>query len=249
MNWLTILFLAAVIFETALAIPSWAQKQGQSLNGQIYKSVCSGTGPSVDLARTAATQSCKGSAMQMLQKETSVKGLSIETDSGVAFHQEIQETAKYKNLTCFPEREEVEQSDGAFVVWIQCRFDLSKVTLADSVDEDKTTSSSSTVEKKSLQQDELTRLSTKVVGTPGTYQQGTDQSVLSITSIPQCTDLLVSGKRSRVEKCSSNPTRIILYADDTQIIVRAKGFMPKKINTNLTERKNHESIRVILENE
>lgn len=233
-------------FATARAMPTWAQKQGQSLDGQLYKTVCSGTGPSLDLARTEAMQSCKGSAVQLLQKETTVKGLSIETDAGVAFHQEIQETAKYKNLTCLPEREEVEQNNGAFVVWLQCRFDLGKAIVTQVDDSDKNTSSP-TVSRKSMQQDALTQLSTKVTGTVATHQLSAEQSVVSISSIPRCTDILIQGKRSRIEKCSSNPVRLLIYADDSQIIVRATGFIPKKIDINQAERKNYEPVQIILE--
>jgi len=230
---------------SAYGMPSWAKNHSQSLNGNIYKVICSGQGPAIDLARAEAVQSCKSSAAQILTKNTKVRSLSVETEAGVSYHQQIEENESYKNLTCTPEREEIEDAGyGSTVIWLLCRFDLSKaIAGAESNNQDKDTMKSDG----KLQDQNLSDMSEKTFKQKAAKQESKLNKTLNVISLPGCTDLLVKGGRARSIPCVSNPTQVTIFPEDESILVRSTGFVPKEIKLKQKSWENHESVQVILE--
>ena len=112
--------------QAVYAMPAWAKVDSQTLIGDLFRIVCAGTGPSVDLARQEAELSCKASASSKLVTSGQVTTFMVESEKDLALHQEVREEVHYRNLNCSPEKEEVESGEGQYTVWLRCRFDLSK---------------------------------------------------------------------------------------------------------------------------
>lgn len=218
------------------AIPSWAKTGSQELNGNVFRVVCSGQGPSVDLARREAELGCKASAASKLTTSGQVKSVTIETEGYADFHQEVREQVRYENMTCMPEKEEIEESGPQITVWLRCRFDLSKVT-SQTIERNDTSDSTDRNDP---------QLSDRQVRAKAGNIQKSDARSVSVASVPPCTDILISGSKPRTIECSGNPVNLVVDQDDTTMMIRAKGYIPKVIRLE-RESRGTESIQVILE--
>jgi len=221
--------------------PEWAKKNTQSLSGNFLKTVCSGTGPSLDSARREALDSCRISARDQLTTNIKVKSLVVQTEKSVGFHEEITGSTSYSGLDCIPFRDDVEELDGAYKIWLECKFDLSKVKITPIEETEKIAKES---EDSISNREELSVLA----GSPapsGRYFSGT-QTTLAISSVPKCESVIILGRKSRTVTCDENPLTIVIDAEDKEILVRAKGYAPKKILLG-KERKSHEAIQVTLD--
>jgi hypothetical protein len=58
---------------------------------------------------------------------------------------------------------------------------------------------------------------------------GTEKKVISLATVPYCTDILVRGLTSRVVPCLSNPVRLTLKPTDEAVTIRAPKSMPKTV--------------------
>lgn len=199
-------------------VPSWAQ-DATKLDAKYFQTACSGTGPSTDLARAAALEECKGSAAHELSKSFTTTTLSVQTESSVGYHQEIANTQRFDNLTCEPQKEEIKELPGQFEVWVLCKFSVDKLKVVD------------TSEIKPI-----------VIKNPTVH--GADRTVV-IASVPKCQSVLVLGGKSRMVPCKGNPTMLVVSPEDTQILVRADGYLPKKVD--LTQEKSDETIQIFLD--
>lgn len=230
----------------AKATPPWAKSDTQIRNGNAYIVVCSGTGPAVDTARAEAMQSCKSSALAQMQTSARVKSVTIETESDIAFHQEVSETLRYKGLNCIPLHESVEQTDVSTTVWLKCKFDLAKARVSPAIEAENPDQQdiSSQVSNK----DTAESMPIRDIPKDKTQRQiSSDQRVLSISSIPQCTTLLIRGNNPRVVKCNENPMAIVLMRGDREIIVRADRLLPKTLNLKKEGGENYETINVFFD--
>lgn len=244
---LAIAFALSILFgELAQAkVPEWAKKNSQSLSGRVLKLVCSGTGPSLNIARRDALDSCRSSARNQLVTNIKVRSLTVQSEKSSGFHEEISENITYVGLNCIPDKEEIEESDGSFTVWMQCRFDLSKVTIAPEESKEPQVEQSNDYEGISNKK-ELTTLETKALKRVATKIIQDQNTTMSIVSIPRCESLIVRGAKSRVVDCTENPMTIVIDGGDNEILVRSRGYKPKKIILN-KEKKSHETIQVTLD--
>jgi hypothetical protein len=200
-------------------MPTWAKKNSTRKVGNNLTSACEGTGPSVSLARKEAINNCQVVARQFLNSEIKIKSLSVETESSVGFHQEIEESGVVKNLVCDPQKEETFEKDDQFQIWIQCRFDLAKVTLATDAD------------KVAAQKVEGTSITGLASSKPSAFEQADkDYQLIFIEVVPQCESVIIRGKKPRTISCDTNPLRISLDASDEELLVRAKGYQPKTVS-------------------
>jgi hypothetical protein len=245
---LIVIFITANLISSismADGIPQWAQQDSQRRSGNTYGVICSGDGPSIDLARSAATESCHSSATQQLKTNITVKALSVETERDVAFHQEVsQETQFYEGLSCLPEKEAVETQGNSFRVWLMCRYNLEKVKIVTKPSEaNAEPRSGSMIENKG----ELTKVneSGRAIAT-GRYLKDKNRT-LTIASIPPCSELIVRGnKPAKVVQCVANPMPVIIGPDESEIVVRARGYLSKTIS--LSNRKDvDDDVQVVLE--
>lgn len=209
----------------SLAIPAWA-KASNSLDGKIYRAVCSGTGPSTDTARKDALNSCRLSAREQLVNTIKVRSLTIQTEKSSAFHEEVSEETQYTGLSCAPEREEIEESQGSFKVWLSCKFDLSTATATtiDSSGERVTFKNSSTQGAASYNE-----VSSRGEHDKPGRQISSEKWLLSLATIPACESILIRGKRPRKVDCDQNPMTFPVDSSDTEIVIRVQGYKPKTI--------------------
>lgn len=226
--------------------PEWARTNTQSLSGTIFSTTCSGTGPSIDLARKDALDSCKLSARQQLVSSIKVKSLTIQTEQSSGFHEEISENTQYSGLTCTPNKDEVEDLDGSYRVWMQCKFDLSKVSVVTQSDTIQEVPSSNISGDSVKNRDSLVSVEQRQLISKDPQYLTNDQSTLSLSSIPACESLVIRGPKGRVIQCTENPIAIILNQTDEEIIVRANGYKPKTISLG-PEKRRHDSVNVILD--
>ena len=230
--------------SSSFAVPQWAQSNATKMNGRIFQTVCSGVGPSVDLARGEAIRGCKSSAADMLQDSGTVRSMVIETNQEVAFHQSIEDSIKYRGLRCDPLKEAVEEAEsGRVQVWLLCRFDLSKA----SVGEEREPLAAANRDLTDKVEQHMTRLKDESV-TLGRDKVSEERMVLNVASVPPCRQISVRGARPRVVPCSGHPAAIVIFPGDETLLIDAKGYMPKSLNLRSKKWKNHDSIQVILEN-
>jgi len=212
-------------------MPNWAKNNSTKKVGNLLTTVCDGVGPSASLARKDAINNCQVTARQFVTNEVKIKSLSIETESSVGFHQEVEDSSVIKNLSCNPKREQTTELNDQFKVWIECQFDLKKVEVAND-------------EPKTAPVETITDGLKTVEPTKKADIQKDGQTVF-LEVVPQCESVLVRGEKPKVINCNSNPVRLSIDDNDSEIIVRAKGFQPKTIK--LEKGGNHGTLRVFLE--
>jgi hypothetical protein len=237
MNLIRAVLLGLVIGGLAEArTPEWAKKNTQSLSGKTFITTCSGTGPSLDTARRDALDSCRLSARQQLASNIEVRSLTIQSENSAGFHEEVTENAEYDGLICMPSKDEVEETDGGYRVWIQCRFDLAKVKVQ---------------KPEKAAAPESLPSSSKQLGTLQSVSASAqdfhvaDNFTLMISVVPKCDSLLIRGKKPRQIACDANPMKVVLDSTDKTILVRSAGFQPKTIS--IKSEKANANIQVLLD--
>lgn len=195
-------------------IPEWAARNSTKLNGSVLTTVCHGTGPSLDIARTAALQSCQSNASQFLRSKIKIKSLSVETEKSVGFHQEITNSDEIYGLSCDPQRDQTDESDSHFTIWLECKFDLKKASSKAVEQENETPDNSS-----------LNTLESSKINSDQDFQNKN----IFVSSVPKCESIIIKGIRSRTIPCVQNPLKIQIKNGDEELLIRAKGYKPKTI--------------------
>ena len=240
-----LLLSSTTLHSNETDIPSWAREGGQQRIGQVYRVACSGIGPDASIARREAIESCQSSAGQQLLTNIRVKSLSVETEKEVAFHQEISDEAQFSNLRCNPLKEKINDTDQQVKLWLLCEFDLSKAKAIPLNSKNDPTEAKTTNNGIIKNKDDLERVTAKYGrGKTGRYLSG-QQKTITISVVPQCTDLLIRGEEpSRTIACHENPVTVVVDQADTEIIVRASGYMPKTLS--LSKRKEVEDYAEVI---
>lgn len=227
-----IFFMASlyIVLSANAKVPDWAANNSTKLNGSILTTVCNGVGPSLDIARADAVKSCQHSASQYFNTKIKIKSLTVESEKSVGFHQEISSDDEIKNLICEPSKDQIEEFDSQFKIWIECKFDLNKVVVKNVIKDD------SPPDNKTLSALESSRI---------TKTADIQDKVVFISSVPKCESLIVKGNSARTIQCSKNPLKIKIKESDIEIIVRANGYKPKTIQ--LKGIKANETVQVLLD--
>jgi len=223
------------LFSSLIAMASAPEWMHDTMvrSGSILTLVCSGSGPSMDLARRSALDSCRQTAADAKNSNQTIHSVSIETEHSVAYHSETSSRVSVKNLDCDVLQELSESSgDGGFTDYIKCRYDLSKAKV-ETINErnpgpSQDAGSGGLVNGKDSAS-VIPTSNTEV--TAGTVIQGENRHLI-LTSIPNCDEVLVRGQRPRVIKCDESPKTLFIYAGDHELIVRAVGFLPRHIELN-----------------
>jgi hypothetical protein len=224
---MAVTFIASV---SHAKVPTWAANNSTKLTGSSLRTVCHGTGPSVEIARSEALKSCQLSASQFFKSKIKIKSLSVETEKSVGFHQEVSSDDEFSNLICDPIKDELEEVDSQYSIWIECKFNLNKVSVAH------TDKPESPPNNKNLNELE-----------PIKIKDTSDQQskYIFVTIIPKCESILVKGRSSRVVECSQNPLKIQVKDDDQEILIRTKGYKPKTIQVKGVNA--NETLQVLLD--
>ena len=243
----SLLLIAALSFRpgTAVGVPSWARSNATQIDGKNLVTVCSGTGPSVDLARGEAVRGCKASASDMLQHSGTVRSALFETNKDVLFHQSVEENLQFDGLLCQPLKEDVEEIEpGKIRVWLQCQFDMTRASVNQAPDPLPVETTGAKVDDTAKIHMSSLKGATVILPEDVT---SLERVVINIASVPQCHSLTVRGARPRVVKCSTQPAPIVISPNDESVVINANGYLPKTLDLKLKKWKNHESIQVILD--
>jgi hypothetical protein len=213
-------FLAGESFAWAKP-PAWF-KDGTHLSYPQYSVTCSASGPSLDQARKQAISNCKSSATDQLPTNTSYKSVVIETERDIAVHSESASDLVIRNLQCIPRKEEVEEAESSYTVYLLCDFDLGKTEVAERRPERRGKGIS----------DGLNQFADKPVEYTEPIRIPANSKSISISTAPQCQDILIRGSRSRIVRCTENPISIIFSGADKEMVIRKNGFRSKTVNVS-----------------
>lgn len=225
--------IMAVTFIVSVSdakVPTWAANNSTKLNGSSLRIVCHGTGPSVEIARSEALKSCQSSASQFFKSNIKIKSLSVETEKSVGFHQEISSEEEFSNLICDPIKDELEEADAQFSMWLECKFDLNKAK-AKGV---KKTAAEAAEDDASLSYSKPTKVTSD-----------TSIRTIFLSTVPKCASIIIKGQNSRTVECKTNPIELDIFEADTEAIIRTKDYKPKTIR--LEERTDNETLQILLE--
>lgn len=212
--------------------PTWARSGTMERNGQTLKVVCIGSGPSLDLARTEAMASCRNSAMGQLQSNLTIRSEIFESERDTAYHQETKQLATYSGLQCFPEKEELDTSADQVTVYLKCRYDLKNVKVTDASKETNLADSKNVgADSVIANQAALNKLSASDAKIEEKKIAQSEAVQVIIASVPACDSIIIRSKRpDRVVRCTENPQTVLVHTEsDTDLVVRAKGYLPKTI--------------------
>lgn len=221
--------LGLVIFlfsASAWSTPDWTKGDSFNRNGKMLTVICKGEAPlgASDLARKQALQECRNSAISQLQTDFSQKSLTIETEQVASFHSETVTNQHYSGVDCDMLKNQIEdsQDEGITRAFIKCRFDLSKAKVSSNSEKENQTQVSENIVSK------IQETKTEAVNVDKSVERTANQQ-LTISSIPKCDTIIFKGS-SRSIKCDSNPITVLVFLDDTEIIIRKNGFKPRHIS-------------------
>lgn len=237
-----IFILSLVTAGSTFATPPWAKENTQARAGNIFTVVCSGNGPSVDLARREALSSCKSTAKNEISTPVEFKAVTILTEKDLAYHEQTTEHVSVTGLDCVPQKDLVEEEPtGESKVWVKCRFDLSKAKIVPR-NEEPQEKDDQPVGKGKVDPN-LSAIENRGEVKRGRYL-ASEKRPLSLASVPPCEDLLIKGGTPRVIRCDKNPMLITVSETDREILVRAHGYQPKTIRMG---KEVGENVQVILD--
>lgn len=238
----TLVLLSFSVPCIAGAVPDWAKDRSHPLSGNIYKAVCSGQGPSPDLARQEALSGCKAAASQLLQRDGSVKSLTIESEKDVSYYQEVSQSVSFRNLTCLPEKESIsEEGAGSYKVWLMCKFDLSKAAVGKDARDTRESANETTPEA------HLSSIKERKFDELPANRRSHAVTSISLAIVPACSKVLIRGKRPRTVICGSGVVSLPIEEGDKEAIITAPGYVSKVLNLTNRTWSSHEVVQVILE--
>lgn len=214
------------------AAPEWIKNDTLIKNGSVLTVVCVGSGPSLDIGRRLATDQCKSTAAEQANSSARIKSLSIQTEKTISFHEEISSNKKIINLTCNPEKEYFEIQGDSYHVWIKCRFDLSRAQVVNSDKDEDTAIPSGSVDSLIKNHDNISSVPKYNSEYSEKKRVTGENRSFTLISIPQCQTILIRGEKPRSVNCDEMPKTFLVYPNDTELIVRASGYLPKHIELN-----------------
>lgn len=206
--------------------------------GHILETVCEGTAPSLDLARRNAIENCKRSALDYLPTTFKAKSVSVETERDTSYHSQIDSDSIVKNLTCRVLNEKHRETEEAFTVWNKCEFDLSKIEI--------TPTSEATTSDHSYLYGIANAEPKGDIKSFGSYQKAERRNI-TVSTIPKCSTMMVTGALPRIIQCKSNVMPVVLGSGDEELIVRSDGRIPKTIKVMKILESSDEKLQVFLE--
>jgi hypothetical protein len=165
---------------------------------------CEGFGADRSLSLKQAMDQCRSIASDQVKGASfKVKQVAVESNEENAWHSEVSSEMQVTGLICQQVHEETLQGFGEeYHTNLTCKFDLSQARISSIAPE--------------LKVQRITQ---------------SDARQIIINSIPACSSIVIRGDRPRAVKCSENPQSVLIYYGlDKQMIIRAKGYLPKTID-------------------
>lgn len=198
--------------------PSWYSSPTKVVGKTVIVS-CKGDGPDSALSRINALGECRTLANEYLSHEIKIESATIQTDKDTSYHSIVESNSTVKNLICDTLNEFTEEEQGQNTSYLRCKFDLNKVKVKSAPTEvGENVSSLSEIKSKKIIQNS----NNIEIAEP-------DRRSISLSVVPKCEDILITGQRSRTIKCHSNPVQLLIYKTDRKITIRVKDHKPKTI--------------------
>lgn len=211
-------------FSSPCTPPAWSKSTTVKRNGSRLIVLCDGEGATADLAETEARDKCDARAALEYRSTVNVKELTVSTDHDAASHREVTDETCVLGLVCNRPKSYSCEQDGETHAWRRCLYDLSQVHEGTCAATNGTNNDPGHIAQKVAVKD------------AGSFSSATNTYVISISATPPCDDLVINGKVGRRIKCKHNPMRLTVKPGDREIIVRAKGYLPKTLDLrNLSE--------------
>jgi hypothetical protein len=202
--------------------PSWFSEFLTQVKGSSILANCIGEGASQGLAIHNAKAKCQALAESVRSSVVSTSEKVYESNSGVTLDRRISRLPCFKGVKQALLLQTLCSEEGRDRIWIRAEHDFGEAQEVPA----ETCSA------------ETKRLSTSgrsafgLVGTEGSVRTGRFefvQSLLVVSSIPPCEDILVVGQKTHVFGCTANNTRIVMNPGDKEFTVRAPGHVPKTV--------------------
>lgn len=219
--------------------PNWFNSP-TSLVGNVLTVTCNSTGPDNATAKVSALNECKTIAAEYLTHEIRVQNTTIQTERDSALHSSVTSDSKITDLNCVPLREESLSTGNQETVYLQCKFDLNQA---------KVKSEQGQLKDGGAEQ----RLEALATGKPKSVPEITDRYIasdkrtVSVSTVPKCSSILIQGKFPKIINCKSNVVSILIEPGDTEIILRAKGKLPKTILVKDLLETGSENVQVVFD--
>jgi len=179
-------------------------------HGNYVDVSCFATSMSQGFARKAAINECKKSVAGLLDPTIKVNAKLWTTKTDVYMHEETDSLTTYEGLVCQPSNEQVEDLGKQVKVYLECRFDISKIKAL----KDQTMETGKTV---NLTKGAKTRIET-------------DNQAITIASFPSCDKISIVGGDEVI--CNSKSMVLDVKQESRELIVEKAGYLPYRIELN-----------------
>jgi hypothetical protein len=202
-------------------------KAGEKIqrNGTTIKITCKGEGVTKDLAESDARERCDERVANEYKSSINVKEITISGDSDSASDREVAIHSCVLGLLCQKPNFSTCEDAGRYQTWRTCEYDLRGLSEGSEAQCNPGHKSPSDQPPP----DEMSAIRSRInIKDRGAHRRGSGY-VLSVSVVPKCDDILIVGAMSRKLPCTTNPLRVSIQPEDREVIVRAKGYLPKTL--------------------
>jgi hypothetical protein len=202
-------------------------KGGEKIHrvGKSIKITCQGEGVTKDLAEIDARERCDERVANEFKSTINVKEITISGDKDSAMDREVATQSCVLGLVCQKPNFATCEDEGSFQTWRSCEYDIG--VLSEGTETQCHPNSKAPAYQ--LPANEMSGIRSRInIKDRGNHRRG-DGYLLSVTVVPKCDDVLIVGAMSRKLPCTTNPLRVSIQPQDREVIVRAKGYLPKTL--------------------
>lgn len=229
--------MVMILTTTIIAIAASTSEDRTTFSNNVLTTSCSGNGSDEATAKLDAIFNCQRFASEYLAKTIEISVTSVETEKSTSLHSIVQNRITVENLFCDLIKENCTDQDGSSKCMIRCKFDLNKVRTADVKKPD----------TKLNKGNDLSDVAERKLKISSSYSVGSKKSI-RVTTIPSCTDILITGKFSRTVLCKGNVVDLVVGPDDSKIVFRASKYKPKEIQASKLLEAEDGLIQVVFDN-
>lgn len=200
--------------------PSWMKDLPRN-SGKNTEVSCHGLGPDKETAYRVMLDQCRSLAGDHLLGKFNISTLSTESEGSVGYHQEVTSNYEVTGLQCKVNKYQEEVIEDTFHTYARCSFDNSAIKFSPRSDKAKESDIKSTSDSQVLNINDRFRDAGLIAS---------ENRQVIVSSVPQCTTLIVIGKVTRMIRCKENPQTVVIYPSDKQLLVRANGYVPTHVD-------------------
>lgn len=220
--------VAFYFFLLATCLADTFKREGNNLTV-----TCEGFGADKSISLKQATDQCRSIASDYVKGSSfRVQQLALQDNEQSYWHSEVSSELQVTGLACQPLKETTTSNEiEEYKTTLTCRFDLSKAKAVPISEMQSVSQGDDSTEdrlvKNAVQIQEVPKSKGSIAKKE--FVKSEAQQIL-IASVPMCFAILVRGQRPRSIKCTQNPQSVLIHtASDRQLIVKARGYLPRTI--------------------